>query len=404
MKTESKVLVGTMLVGGAVAAYFALRPQDEEAVGEGGSLGGSDSPLQGAGYGSGTPSEDFYQAEDTSGREGSGDQDQRVPLPDGGMTPDPDYDPNRTPDDAKRKWTDTAAKVIGVPLSFISSYGTAVGKVIATGDKGAVEASENIFRRIWRQGLSDIPFGGTKIAAYVTESSVSKSILSKSTKYAAKVGASAIPFVGVAAGAELQSRFNNTPRWFSYPTEIVGDIAGAGVSIITAPLALTGAGAVVPIAGNVATQVGVTSSLYWAYDKIRGASDLPIVGQGEYTKFEDSKLAQAMAGSVVTNPSMEKQPVLYSSEKVQPKKNPLQMAYAGVSTGVSRLQSKFSQKQPKTAAQDSASKIQESRNSKRSSRVSTQSKVSTKKQNTKNKLAKAMGVKSNKLTRRIFGY
>lgn len=101
-------------------------------------------------------------------------------------------------------------------------------------------------------------------------------------KYTAKQGAKAVPFVGLGAGVTLDSTGafggKKYPVGVAVAGNVLGDILGGVGATLTSPLALTGAGAVVPIGAGIGGQIVGEQIVYapynWLFRKDEEKDDL----------------------------------------------------------------------------------------------------------------------------------
>lgn len=137
-------------------------------------------------------------------------------------------------------------------------------------------------KKVIGEAIEETPFIGKKltdifnkpittVGTDVAESSVKTGIKTVAKK-GSKVLVGSIPIIGTVAGAEFDVAVDQRPRWLAYPTNILGDVVGGALGLVTSPAVVTGVGTAVPVAVSVAGQVGTETAVYGVYDIITGKS------------------------------------------------------------------------------------------------------------------------------------
>lgn len=166
--------------------------------------------------------------------------------------------------------------VAGLLPSAFTKYGEKVGS-----------KSDTALKKIIPEAVTETPFVGKKLGdLYTPINTVNKptiSLLQESTeagakyglkeigKTGAKVAVGTLPFIGTAAGAEFDVAVDNRSRGTAYTANILGDVVGGVLGGVTAPFALTGVGAAVPVALTIGGQIATESLVYGVADTLGGS-------------------------------------------------------------------------------------------------------------------------------------
>ena len=212
--------------------------------------------------------------------------------------------------------------------SLLPSAASSLGKlaVSKTDDVGF-----SIFKKVIPDAVEETPFFGKQLKDFVFKKSDdavvgvarygvknlgseivetgAKSFLKKGLVNTGGILVKSIPFVGIGAGVTFD--IATTPEYkaqydagglskysilgVSTFANALGDFVGGAAAVVTSPAALTGVGAVVPVAASVAGQVATESVVYKIYNMFTGNKNTnndnnvnPVIGSGESFSMSDS--------------------------------------------------------------------------------------------------------------------
>ena len=212
---------------------------------------------------------------------------------------------------------------ISTPMWAISALGTSGSYFTGFGSQSTKrlfnigeESSEGLLKASLKQGAEDTPIIGKQISsALFTETGEGivkksletgaevggKSLLKSGLKTSSKIGLASIPIIGTLAGTFFDMRVSDKSFGSAITANIVGDVVGGGAVAATAPLALTGVGALVPLGAGIAGQVGGEQATYLAIDKFGAAGNelktdwlTKLSNIVTFSPFEDEKDVEKM--------------------------------------------------------------------------------------------------------------
>lgn len=213
-------------------------------------------------------------------------------------------------------------------LSFLPTVSTKFGENIGK----AIKNADTIKVPKIGDTLKEVPVVGKPLAEFVEPSKVvgedviqkagitvgddlaveaaqaaGKGFLKTAGQKVAKYGVSAIPFAGIVAGSEFDVAVDNRPRWLAYPTNVLGDVVGGILGVVTAPAAVTGVGAAVPVAASIAGQVAVSEGVYGLYDYLNPKAEIASANQtvrASSQKIQNEQVKESLQSSrFISTPS-----------------------------------------------------------------------------------------------------
>ena len=159
--------------------------------------------------------------------------------------------------------TDISAGEAGLGLAgLLPSPITTIGKKIGTAIKPTPKVSYPVEKIAVKATVSET---GEEVIE-----KASRGVLKSGLKKGGKVLVGSVPLIGIAAGSEFDVAVDERPRWLAYPANILGDLVGGILGVVTAPAALTGIGAVIPVTAAIGGQVATESLIYGGYDILTG--------------------------------------------------------------------------------------------------------------------------------------
>ena len=210
--------------------------------------------------------------------------------------------------------------------SLLPSAASSLGKLAVSKSD---DVGFSIFKKVIPDAVEETPFFGKQLKDFVFKKSDdavvgvarygvknlgseivetgAKSFLKKGLVNTGGILVKSIPFVGIGAGVTFD--IATTPEYkaqydagglskygilgVSTFANALGDVVGGAAAVVTSPAALTGVGAVVPVAASVAGQVATESVVYKIYNMFTGNKNTnnnvnPVIGSGQSFSMSDS--------------------------------------------------------------------------------------------------------------------